>query len=275
MGRRKSPPLVSLLLLCAGSAAAVEWGDGNARARLVTSAANPEAGGTFWLGVHFDIRPGWHIYWRNPGGAGLATDIRWRLPEAFDAGAMQWPLPVYFTQSGNIPGYGYVESVVLASEISVSPDFDDGNSTAVGAKVAWLACKDVCVIGDAVLEGSLATLPVEPDFGAWVAHLPRPSDDVQRPFTLTARGGLTDGKIELWLQWRAAPQTVEWFPDPSDSLEVGDVKVRTRGNLTRVDAAVRRLSGAVGRSNSLDSLVVVTDETGRRRGWRLVVDLAK
>jgi hypothetical protein len=242
---------------------------------LVTSAASPEAGATFLLGVHFDIRPGWHIYWRNPGGAGLATDIQWKLAESFDAGPLQWPLPVNFTQSGDIPGYGYVESVMLASEISVSQDFDERDSATVGAEVSWLACKDVCVIGDAVLEESLAKLPVETDLATWAADLPRPPDDLERPFTLTARGGLSDGRIDLWLQWRVAPRAVEWFPDPSGSLEVSDVSVRTRGRLTRVDADVRRLSGAVGRSNSLDSLVVVTDEAGRRHGWELVVDLAR
>ena len=269
--------LVALLLalLSSASAGASDYGDGNARVRLVTSIDRAEAGGTFLLGVHFDIRPGWHIYWRNPGGAGLATDIQWRLPEAFAAGPIQWPLPVYFTQSGDIPGYGYVDSVVLASEISVQQDVDEKNTVVVGAKVSWLACRDVCVIGDAVLEGSLTTLPVDPDFASWSADLPRPSDDSEPPFALTTRGGLADGKIDLWLQWREAPRLVEWFPDPSDTLKVDDVEVRTRGSLTRIDAVVRAMAGTNESPNILNSLVVMSDENGRRRGWELDVDLKK
>jgi hypothetical protein len=270
------PSYVGALLLAVVAAipvAALDYGDGNARVRMLISVARPEAGGTFLLGVHFDIRPGWHIYWRNPGGAGLATDIQWRLPDGYAGGPLRWPLPVYFTQSGDIPGYGYVDSVVLASEISVQQDVDGMTPVTVGAKVSWLACKDVCVIGDAVLEGSLAKLPVDPNFAAWTADLPRSSDESQQPFTLTTRGGLADGKIDLWLQWRDAPRLVEWFPDPSDSLKVDDVEVRTRGALTRIDAVVRTMAGTNEKPNILDSLVVMIDETGRRRGWELAVDL--
>ena len=143
------PLYVGALLVAFVSAipvAALDYGDGNARVRMVTSVARPEAGSTFLLGVHFEIRPGWHIYWRNPGGAGLATDIQWRLPDGFAGGPLRWPLPVYFTQSGDIPGYGYVDSVVLASEISVQQDVDEMTPMTVGAKVSLLACKDVCVI---------------------------------------------------------------------------------------------------------------------------------
>jgi hypothetical protein len=276
MDHRLSIALALLLaLLSSPLADASEYGDGNARVRLVTSVERAEAGGSFLLGVHFDIRPGWHIYWRNPGGAGLATDVQWRLPEAFVAGPIQWPLPVYFTQSGDIPGYGYVDSVVLASEISVPQDVGENNPVALGAKVSWLACKDVCVIGDAVLEESLTTLPVDRNFATWSADLPRSTDGSQAPFTLTTRGGLADGKIELWLQWREAPRLVEWFPDPPDSLEVDDVKVRTRGSLTRVDAVVRTMAGTNEVPNILNSLVVMSDENGRRRGWELAVDLKK
>lgn len=276
MDHRLSVPVALLLALFSSAlTGAGEYGEGNARVRLVTSVERTEAGGTFLLGVHFDIRPGWHIYWRNPGGAGLATDIQWRLPASFAAGPIQWPLPVYFTQSGDIPGYGYVDSVVLASEISVPQDVDENQPVTVGAKVSWLACKDVCVIGDAVLEGSLATLPVDPNFTTWSDDLPRSSRDSQPPFTLTTRGGLADGRIDLWLQWREAPRLVEWFPDPSDSLKVEEARVRTRGSLTRIDAVVRTMAGTKETPNILNSLVVVFDENGRRRGWELAVDLKK
>ena len=35
---------------------------------LVAEDAVAQAGGPTWLGLHFRIRPGWHIYWRNPHG---------------------------------------------------------------------------------------------------------------------------------------------------------------------------------------------------------------
>jgi hypothetical protein len=268
--------LVMLLVLSSAvPAAASDYPDGNARVRLVADVASAEPGGTFLLGVHFDIRPGWHIYWRNPGGAGLATDIQWRLPEGLGVGPLQWPLPVYFTQGGDIPGYGYVESVVLASEINVPEDVDGTTPTAVGAKVSWLACKDVCVIGEAQLEGFLAELPVDAVFATWSENMPLFSDASKPPFTLTTRGSLADGRIDLWLEWRDPPRIVEWFPDPPESLKVDDVEVRTRGGLTRIGAVVRTLAGTTEEPKKLNSLVVFIDENGERRGLGMVVDLLR
>ncbi len=256
-----------------GSLGAADYGDGNARARLVRSAETAGTETSFLLGVEFDIKPGWHIYWRNPGGAGLATEIRWKLPKSFAAGELQWPLPVGFLQSGEIPGYGYEGSVVLAAEIHRA-EKTEGSRT-VGASVSWLACRDVCVLGSSELEADLADLRVDPVFERWSDLLPQPFDPEGSPFSLSVRGGLAEGTLGLWLQWRQVPHRVEWFPDPQEGLEVTGVTVRTRGGLTRVDSLVRRMRGSAGTSNNLDSVLVITDNDGVRRGLKLAVDVGR
>ena len=107
----------------AGWASAVDgdYGPGKARVQLVANADRLLGGEPVFLGVSFDIKPGWHVYWKNPGGAGLATDIQWRLPAGVEHGDLLWPVPVAFTQSGDIPGYGYEGSVVLAAESGQLP----------------------------------------------------------------------------------------------------------------------------------------------------------
>lgn len=265
--------LVLFAGLCVGPAAAGDYGEGNASVRLVRSAATVGTDTTFLLGVEFDIRPGWHIYWRNPGGAGLATDIQWRIPELFEAGELQWPLPIGFTQSGDIPGHGYEKSVVLAAEIRSRKGIQDRQT--VGAAVSWLACKDVCVLGSAELESELAALPVSAAFEKWPDDLPQTLDNENPVFTLTTRGGLTDGSLGLWLQWRQAPRIVEWYPDPPEGLEVTGVTTKTRGGLTRIDCRVRRMRGSSGTTSTLKSVVVMTDNEGVRRGWNLAVDIGR
>lgn len=259
----------------AGVASAVggDFGAGNARVQLVASADRQQTGERVFLGVDFDIKPGWHIYWKNPGGAGLATDIRWRLPEGVEHGDIQWPVPVAFTQSGDIPGYGYEGSVVLAAEL-LSTSALSGKAV-VGASVSWLACRDVCVLGSAELESTWAEVAIDPGFAVWAESLPGTFSGSDAPFTLTAKGGLTSGHIDLWLQWRTAPQSVEFFPDPPEGLEVEDVTIQTRGGLTRIAAVVRAMAGSEIRSDTLSSVVVITDENHRRRGWKVAVDLAK
>ena len=31
----------------------------------------------FVVGIKFDIEPGWHIYWKNPGDSGLPAEVEW------------------------------------------------------------------------------------------------------------------------------------------------------------------------------------------------------
>jgi thiol:disulfide interchange protein DsbD len=216
--------------------------------------------------VRFDIEPGWHIYWKHPGGAGLATEVEWRLPAGAAAGPLQWPLPIAFTQSGGIPGYGYEGSVVLASELRGA-----AASAPVAAGVSWLACKEICVLERAELEGELGALPADPAFTAWSAGLPAPLD-ASAPFTVTTTGGPAQGALGLWLRWSGEPLAVEWFPDPARGLVVGEASVRARGNLTRIDAPVRWQAGAA-EERGLRSLIVTTDARGTRRGWELMTEL--
>lgn len=255
----------------ASAPAADAFGEGRARARLVASGERIEAGSSVVVGVRFEIEPGWHIYWKNPGGAGLATEVRWKLPEGLEAGPLQWPLPVHFTQSEGIPGYGYEDAVVLASELRL-PAGSDASSIVVQAEVSWLACQDVCVLGGATLQSPLGELPADPDLASWSERLARPLASGDAPFTVTTTGGLAAGTLSLWLHWTAAPADVVWFPEPPGALEVGEATVRTRGGLTRIDAPLRLRAGTDA-PQELRSLIVVTGGDGRRRGWELLTEI--
>jgi len=239
-------------------------------ARLVADTTAVESGSTFLLGVHFEIEDDWHIYWRNPGGAGLATAVDFELPDGLVAGPLQWPLPIAFVQSEGIPGYGYEGSVVLAAEVAVP---DGSRPGKVRVEASWLACKGVCVLGSAELEASVAELPEDPVFRQWAGQLAKSSGANDLPFSLSVTGGLADGAITQWLRWNEAPYPVEWFPDPSEALEAGDVRIQTRGGLTRIDAAVKSRKGASGSISELPSLFVITGDDGERRGWEQSVPL--
>jgi hypothetical protein len=252
------------------SASAEDWPQGNARVRLVAVADRTGASQTVAVGVRFDIRPGWHIYWRNPGGAGMATEVRWRLPDGVAAGEIRWPVPIAFIQSGDIPGYGYEDEVVLAAELDGTPPAADA---VIGASVSWLACRDLCVLGSAELESRWSEITPDRDLAHWRSTLPTPWNGENAPFSVTMTGSLDSGSINLWLRWSRSPAPVDWFPDPPEGLVVEDVAVTTRGGLSRIDASVRKMTGAEGDFDSLPSVVAITDEHHERRGWILAVDL--
>ena len=111
-------------------------------------------GTTFTVGVHFSIERPWHIYWKEPGDAGLPTKVSFVLPPGFSAGELQWPPHIEFLQPGNIKGYGYEGETFLKSSVTAPPVLE-GREIALRAHVSWLACSDRCVPGKSDLQLNL------------------------------------------------------------------------------------------------------------------------
>ena len=44
--------------------------------KLILSADTAKPGDTIFAGVDLKMEPGWHTYWKNPGDAGMATEIK-------------------------------------------------------------------------------------------------------------------------------------------------------------------------------------------------------
>src|SRR5258707_124404 len=115
-------------------------------ARLVaeTTAIAPDT--TVWVDLHLEVKPGWHVYWQNPGDSGLPTTIDWRLPPGFSAGHIVWPAPEHFVQNG-IGNYGYAGTVRLLVPIAAPKKLATRQTVVLGAEAAWLACADIFLPG--------------------------------------------------------------------------------------------------------------------------------
>ena len=84
--------LLTLLVLAAPlSARAAPVRTENVEVELVSAASVVAPGQPFYVALHKQIREHWHTYWRNPGDAGLPTELHWELPEGFTAGDIVWP----------------------------------------------------------------------------------------------------------------------------------------------------------------------------------------
>src|ERR1017187_9296894 len=84
----------------------------NTHAQLLLGADTARPGDTVMAGVHFQIDPGWHIYWQNPGDSGFATEIEWQLPAGMSAGSILWPAPEKLRDQ-DLLTYIYKDDVVL------------------------------------------------------------------------------------------------------------------------------------------------------------------
>lgn len=125
---------------------AIDEGNPRVEARLLVDADQVRAGGPLRVGVHFELDRAWHMYWRNPGQAGLPTELDWSL-EGAEVGPIQWPAPHVFEESdGFITTYGYDDEVLLFSEAVVA-DATPGERE-LRVDVRFLVCRVRCIPGN-------------------------------------------------------------------------------------------------------------------------------
>jgi suppressor for copper-sensitivity B len=156
----------SMLLACgllAASAAAQGAADPAAspwfeteqgKVRLVAATPQLGAADSVRLGLEFRLAPGWHIYWRTPGDAGLPPQVDWSGSRNLAAAETAWPAPRRFSTSG-IETIGYQGNVVLPITARLERP---GAPLSLHAALEYLTCKDICIPYDSVLD---LDLPVE------------------------------------------------------------------------------------------------------------------
>src|SRR4051794_25035811 len=67
-----------------------------------------QPGHPFWVAVKFKLKPDWHVYWKNPGDAGMPLKIEWILPSHMEVFSEEWPTPQRFGTEG-LTGFGYAD----------------------------------------------------------------------------------------------------------------------------------------------------------------------
>jgi thiol:disulfide interchange protein len=153
-------------------------------ARLVAERTQVAPGETLDLALVFEIQPGWHTYWRNPGDSGDPPRIHWTLPEGVEAGPLRWPRPQVIPV-GPLANYGYSERAVHLIALSVPEEWPIGEPVRIRADVDWLVCEEHCV-------------PESGSFGLTLAAAASPGliDPVEAEVFGEARAGLPDGMID-------------------------------------------------------------------------------
>lgn len=159
------------------------------------------------LAFRFEIAPHWHIYWKNPGDTGAATEIRIDAPEGFEVGEILWQRPQ------SIPGpfitYGYENEAVLLVPIAAPNELADGQTT-FKADLNWLVCQQSCLMGDAASTLSIAT-----------SSTPRSTDE-------SAAEGLHDDIAKYEVDNQRVREWLELIP--RDLADVEGASIERSGN---------------------------------------------
>ena len=172
---------LAVFAACQSAAAASAQTQHTQVALVAEQASVPAAGGTITVGLHLEPDAGWHVYWMNPGDAGLAATLRWTLPSGFAAGEPRFPTP-HVIPFGDLVTYGFDEPIVVLVDVAV-PAAATNATARLTAVARWVVCDDeLCVpeqtdlaltlpVGDGALDEAHADL-----FASARAKLPRVVD---------------------------------------------------------------------------------------------------
>src|SRR5205085_6240784 len=155
--------LVAYAIVCLSILALVSQGQSQTyegkqlvKAELLADTNAVVPGKPFTVGLLLRMAPGWHTYWKFPGDAGLPSELKWKLPEGWKIGEIQWPIPLKTTDPGDIQTYGYQDEVLLMQEITPPAKIDNSPVT-LSAEATSLVCEKICTSGGANLELQLPT----------------------------------------------------------------------------------------------------------------------
>ena len=133
---------VTVFAATAAHAVTGDWVENDhGRVRLVSAVESTAPGMEIPLGLQFQMKPGWKIYWRSPGDAGFPPIPDWSASQNVADVRMDWPAPERFQVLG-LETIGYKNEVVLP--LTVVPA-DGAAATRLAGLVRYLTCDDICV----------------------------------------------------------------------------------------------------------------------------------
>ncbi len=167
------------------------------RARLVAPAEALVAGTDAQLGVLLDLADGWHVYGRVPSDSGMPVELAPSWPAGWEPLPAEWPAPARHAAAGDLLDHVYAGRVLLPLAVRV-PESAAGTQVTLRVHASWMACRSVCLLGEADLELPLrvaepgATPPPgneAPHFLAARQRQPRPLPAQGAPLSAEVRDG--------------------------------------------------------------------------------------
>lgn len=223
-------------------------------------------GETTWFAVRQDVREGWHVFWVNPGDAGIPLNLDWDLPEGYAADAVLHPVPEYIPV-GPLASYAHEGEPVFLISVAAPGDAVVGDVVDVAIEAAWQACEEICVPEEARFEFSLpvvASAEPSPDrrdlFARARAALP---DPYEGPARFSREGDNYRLAVENWNAPRA--RDVFFFPAVEGlTTPAAEQRARVRDDVLTVTMEPGWTEEVPG--ETVSGVLVFTDSAGAREG---------
>src|SRR3954470_6742521 len=113
--------------------------DGHSAVRLL---AGSRSGAVLLGGIAFQLQPGWHTYWRNPGDSGVPPRFDFAKSENIENVTVLWPAPMKFDDGAGGHSLGYRDQIVLPFGI-VAKHTD--KPVTLRADIDYAVCEKICI----------------------------------------------------------------------------------------------------------------------------------
>src|SRR5712672_2094122 len=163
--------------------------DSHSAVRLL---AGSRSGAVLLGGIAFQLQPGWHTYWRNPGDSGVPPRIDFGKSENIEAVTILWPAPTKFADGAGGISLGYQKQVVLPLRI-VAKNAD--KPVTLRADINYAVCEKLCIPVEASAELAFTSVASTEDsaLSAALDTVPKPAT-IGDPNPLTIRDVKREGK---------------------------------------------------------------------------------
>jgi len=214
LGRKVALPW--LMLMVAVLLSAQQPAQSHARIELIAEQNTASPGKPLWVGLLFQLDPGWHIYWQNPGDSGEPPKVQWRLPQGFTAGAILWPVPIRLG-SGTVVDYGYEEQVLLMAPLT-STSQRATSLPGISADVKYIVCREMCIPGKAHLT---LTPPAGGNWSRWRALFEQTRQQLPKPLLPGWKASAQSDKTNFVLSVKGTSQirSASFFPLVPDQID--------------------------------------------------------
>jgi DsbC/DsbD-like thiol-disulfide interchange protein len=163
--------------------------DGHSAVRLL---AGSRSGAVLLGGIAFQLQPGWHTYWRNPGDSGVPPRFDFAKSDNIEAVTVLWPAPTKFADGSGGTSLGYQKQVVLPLRIVVK---NADKPVTLRAEINYAVCEKLCIPVEANAELAFTSVASTEDSALFAAldTVPKPAT-IGDPNPLTIRDVKRDGK---------------------------------------------------------------------------------
>lgn len=180
-------------------------------------------GSSFYVALHFELDPKWHIYWKNPGDAGAPISILFDKHPDYTVEEILWPTPHRFELEG-LTGFGYEDEATLLVKLKASDSLKEQDEIPLRAHVQFVACNTECVPYFLLLEKTIKVskeiLGKDAKYSALFdkARIHLPQDPSSLDLSLNANDLRLDFKLDHFNQ---AIYSAYFYPEKEDLIELG------------------------------------------------------